>query len=605
MPRFVAYHGVTAAEHQRRVDELSPQGFRPTSLAASGDPGDPRYAAVWVQRPGPEWVAIHGFDAGGYQARFNEVTGRGLAPVLVTATGPASRAVFAAVFERDDRPWFARHNLRWGPASDPDTLTHENQRAYDEGFIPRCLAVYGEAADPRFAGVWVRNDAPVPWSWWWTSGDAYQRFFDAEVLSGTRPAYVSPAPGGNFLSVFRDEPIGDWWARHGLTGAQYQAEFDTRVAAGLWPLVVQATGTGGDTRYASLFVRNDEPLPRHWQVTGAPFTGAADLDFTVQRIMRAHAIRAGSVAVARNGMVVANRGYTWAEGGYPVTQPTTRFRIASVSKIFTAAASDRLVASGSLSWTAPAFGLLGITTKLLPAQSPDPLIGTITVRQLALHTSGLQRDFGADLRTIASRIGLTTTPTRDQLVRYLYGEPLVHAPGTGASLYSNSAYTVLTSVVERASGQSFLTYLARTLLAPLGITDVAVALTGPGARLPAEVATYDHPGVKDSQFDLTAGALAPNAYGGDFVLEVGEGAGGLVCSTSSIARFIATHAVWDVGGRSAAVRHGDFDGTCAGAVSRADGLDFAYSFNRRVTETEHDGITAAINSVLDRHGASL
>ena len=298
----VAYHNVDSTEHQRRVIELEPQGYRPVALNVSGDTEDARYAAVWVKRPGPKWVAVHGLSAEQYQARFNEVTGHGFAPMLVSATGPAERATFAALFEKGvDCPWFARHNLRWDPVTDSDTITYENQRAFKQGYIPRCLAVYGDASDPRFAGIWYRNDGTVPWSWWWTAGDAYQRFFDAAVRAGVRPAYVAPGSDGRVLAVFRDEPIGKWWARHNLTGAQYQAEFDARAEDGLWPLVVQAGGTGDATLYASLFVRDDKARPRAWNVTGASFAGAGDLDNTVRSIMRSFAIRSGSVAIARNG----------------------------------------------------------------------------------------------------------------------------------------------------------------------------------------------------------------------------------------------------------------------------------------------------------------
>ena len=38
MPLFVAYHGLDAAGHQSRVNELAPQGYRPVSLSVSGDP---------------------------------------------------------------------------------------------------------------------------------------------------------------------------------------------------------------------------------------------------------------------------------------------------------------------------------------------------------------------------------------------------------------------------------------------------------------------------------------------------------------------------------------------------------------------------------------
>jgi len=325
MPTFVSYHGVDATTHQQRVDELAPQGYRPISLSVSGDPSDARYAAVWVQRPGPGWWAVQGLDAAGYQARFDELVADGYAPVVVTATGPADGAIFGALFEQGlTIPWFARHNLRWDPVADPDTVTHENQRAYDEGYIPRCLAVYGDPSDRRFAGVWQRNDGPVPWSWWSTDPAAYQRYFDGEFGGGMRAAYVSVAPDGLILSVFRDQPIGEWWARHGMTAADYQAEFDTRTAAGLFPTVVQAGGTGGDARYAALFARDDTPLARGWTVTGPSAAGIDDLDERVRDFMTAHAIRGGAVAVARAGAVLVSRGYTGRRAAIPPSSRTPR-----------------------------------------------------------------------------------------------------------------------------------------------------------------------------------------------------------------------------------------------------------------------------------------
>ncbi|MGH8550752.1 MAG: hypothetical protein ACRERU_19555 [Methylococcales bacterium] len=139
-------------------------GFRPISLSASGPPGDARYAAVWVQRPGPAWIAVHNLDANQYQARFNELTGQGFAPILVTATGGYNDATFAAVFEAGvTSPWYARHQLWWDPSAGINSVKFENQRAFDQGYIPRCLAVYGTPSDALFAGVWVKNDKPVPW----------------------------------------------------------------------------------------------------------------------------------------------------------------------------------------------------------------------------------------------------------------------------------------------------------------------------------------------------------------------------------------------------------------------------------------------------------
>ncbi|PYR78777.1 MAG: hypothetical protein DMF86_05075 [Acidobacteria bacterium] len=590
--------------HQAKVDELAPHGFRPTSLSVSGAPQDARYAAVWQQRPGPPWFAVHGLSATDYQTRFDQLKAQAFAPMLVTATGE-SDAIFAAVFEAGVAvEWFARHGLRWDPGGAAGSINFENQRAFDQGFIPRCLAVYGSAANPLFAGVWIKNHGPVPWAWWWTDPDTYQRIFDAELDAGTRPAYLSVAATHWILSVFRDEPIGEWWARHNLAAAAYQAEFDLRKGQGLEPLVVQAGGAGNDARYASLFVRNEVPIARRWTMTGRSFPGSGELDAIVGGFMVAHAIRAMSVAVARAGVVVANRGYTWAEPDYPTTQPDTLFRVASVTKIFTCAAVDRLVKTGALSLNAAAFGFLGIISKLLPSQTPDPDIDKITVFQLARRRSGLQRDFGADLRTIASRIGIPVMPSRSDLVRYLYGEPLIARPGTGDN-YSNSAFAVLTSIIEHASHQSYVDYLRHDVLASENIADVWLGATRSRARRLHEVATYDHPGVSDSQVDMTPGVKAANAYGGQVVTENTEGVGGLITSTGTVARMLARHAVWNIGAREFGTRYGEMDGTGAAAVSRHDGLDFAYAFNRRITTPEHDGIKGQIDRFLDAYGSRL
>ena len=78
---FQAYHGVTGAQHQANFNNLSAQGYRMISLSAYGDPGNLLYAAVWVQRSGPAWEAVHGVDAAGYQAFFDTWTAKGYVPV--------------------------------------------------------------------------------------------------------------------------------------------------------------------------------------------------------------------------------------------------------------------------------------------------------------------------------------------------------------------------------------------------------------------------------------------------------------------------------------------------------------------------------------------
>jgi hypothetical protein len=335
---------------------------------------------------------------------------------------------------------------------------------------------------------------------------------------------------------------------------------------------------------------------RRWTVTGHTFLGALAVDRAIKLFMFDHDIRALSVAIAIDGVVIGTRGYTWAMPDYPITQPDTLFRVASVSKIFTCAAIDQLVTTGALSLETQAFPYLGV--RRLPLIPADRDIDGITVKHLATRQSGLKDDVEVEIRSIAKLFGTMSRPTRAQVLQYIFGTPPVARPGTGDN-YSNPAFTVLDAIVEKASGVSFVDYLHRALLMPLGIVDVQVGATAANLRRADEVATYDAPGVSPSHVDMAEGATAPDAHGGTFSLEHDVGAGGLIMSTATIARFLGTHAVWDIGSREVGGRYGRFAGTGALAVSRADGVDFAVAFNRQVEYPAYDALVARIQSILD------
>src|SRR4029079_875455 len=219
-------------------------GYRMISLSVHGEAGSPRYSAVWVQRGGSGWVAVHGVDAAGYQQWFNTWTGRGYAPVIVSATGTAQKAVFAAVMEQGVAGhWESRHGLTSGPDTNPGTFEYQNKAARAAGLIPRSVAIYGTASARRYAGVWHANPGFTKWNAHASDPAAsYQATFDAETalpgygVHGWRPAFVALSGDGVYCSVFRDDVVGAWSARHGMTAAQYQAEFDKQNRAGLYPI---------------------------------------------------------------------------------------------------------------------------------------------------------------------------------------------------------------------------------------------------------------------------------------------------------------------------------------------------------------------------------
>ena len=127
---------------------------------------------------------------------------------------------------------------------------------------------------------------------------------------------------------------------------------------------------------------------RRWTITGARVEEFDSLDAVMQRLLQRYAVRAGSLAVARQRKLLFARGYTWAEPDYPVTQADSPFRLASVSKAFTAAVIYQLLQAKKLELTLPVFPWLGLDRAALPGQTIDPRLATITVQQLINHRGG-------------------------------------------------------------------------------------------------------------------------------------------------------------------------------------------------------------------------
>ena len=70
-----------------------------------------------------------------------------------------------------------------------------------------------------------------------------------------------------FNVIYRPDKTGNWSASHNLTGAQYQAEFDKRKAAGFRLKQVDSYPVGNQIRYAAIFVKDGAP-------SGAAYHGA-------------------------------------------------------------------------------------------------------------------------------------------------------------------------------------------------------------------------------------------------------------------------------------------------------------------------------------------
>ena len=327
---------------------------------------------------------------------------------------------------------------------------------------------------------------------------------------------------------------------------------------------------------------------RRWTITGTWVEEFDSLDAAMQRLLQRYAVRAGSLAVARQRKLLFARGYTWAEPDYPVTQADSPFRLASVSKAFTAAVIYQLLQAKKLELSLQVFPWLGLDRAALPGQTVDPRLATITVQQLINHRGGWDSraanfDPVFSMRRIARRLGLRSAPSSRDIARFMVGEPLQFTPGTHYR-YSNFGYVVLGLVAEKAGASAFHDLVRDQVAAPLGIDRVFRARTRRDQRLPGE-GFYDQPGTGLTPEFPDREVRVPLPYGGEgWLTESMTAGGGLAASAAAVARMIGHYAVWGLGLRRANqnwARSGAMAGTSSLAISRPDGLDLCFILNTR------------------------
>jgi len=162
--------------------------------------------------------------------------------------------------------------------------------------------------------------------------------------------------------------------------------------------------------------------------------------------------------------------------------PSTIYRIASISKLFTAVAVLQLRDQGKLKLDDP-------VEKYLPwfkVKTPHADAQPITVRQLLMHTSGLPREAAFPYWTDFK------FPSRKEMIDALPAQEAVYPPDTQWK-YSNLGLALAGEIVVAVSGQTFEDYVQKHIFDPLGMKSSSVSLpeahkarlaTGYGRRLP-------------------------------------------------------------------------------------------------------------------------
>ena len=316
---------------------------------------------------------------------------------------------------------------------------------------------------------------------------------------------------------------------------------------------------------ASLAADAPAPVSAAVPITGAAVESLKAFDDAMLEFMRRYDIQAGVLAVEKDGKILLERGYGWADKARTrPTPPDALMRIASVTKPITRAAVLALIREGKIAYDTKAFQLLGLDPP--GGKAADERIYKITVKNLLEHRGGWDRAAAGDpmfkMKQVREDLKLDRPPMPRDVVRWMMGRPLQFEPGE-REVYSNFGYCVLGRVIEKASGKSYEQFVTQEILRPAGATTVRIS--------------------RDRAADRDGREVWYPVSDGDFSTEAMDAHGGLASTAGDLCRFM--HAWWISGEpRGAGQKQnwlffGSLPGTSAMAMQRPSGVDFAVLLN--------------------------
>ena len=192
---------------------------------------------------------------------------------------------------------------------------------------------------------------------------------------------------------------------------------------------------------------------------------AQTLEAKIRHFAKRHGFD-GTILVRRGGRQIYRQSFGLADRAFNVrVNDRTKFRIASITKMFTAVLILQLYEQGKLD-------LHATIRTYLPDYSGEGA-GRVTIHNLLNHTSGIQNFDAVKSYEEAARKGLETYQlphtTDELLARYCSGK-LVHEVGKVFD-YNNADYIILGKIIERLTAQTFDAALKERILGPLGMAE--------------------------------------------------------------------------------------------------------------------------------------
>ncbi|TMR23735.1 hypothetical protein ETD86_07005 [Nonomuraea turkmeniaca] len=182
------YQDMSPSGYQKRFEQLTAQGFQPAAVSATGAGTGARFAAIFVKKPGSRFIAKHGISAAELLSTSSTARAQGLMLTSVDVYGTAAARRYAAV-------WSANPGrVNWLVKVGLSQARHEAEfkRQVAKGYRAAAITM---STTGEYTTVW-RDDKSGPWySYVNMTAPVYQSRFDELGAKGFYPVHISTELG--------------------------------------------------------------------------------------------------------------------------------------------------------------------------------------------------------------------------------------------------------------------------------------------------------------------------------------------------------------------------------------------------------------------------
>lgn len=245
----VAKHGVPAASYQKVFDEITQAGYRPVWVDGYDVSGKTFFNVIFRPANGVKWEAHHGMTAAKYQAEFDAQKKDGFRLLHVDSYLEGGSVRYAAVWMKGGGP---AQNAYHGKT------VAEHQKLFDDltkdGWRPQIVSVVSVSGERYHTALYTKEDVGSYWTKNFMTAAEYQKEYDSDAKAGRKLVYLNAYTHQGqprFTAVWHSKVPGTVVAHHGMSSAQYQAEFNQQLAQGRLTRTVTGYDVGGVAFFAA------------------------------------------------------------------------------------------------------------------------------------------------------------------------------------------------------------------------------------------------------------------------------------------------------------------------------------------------------------------